>query len=116
MELLFSGRFRLKNGDRKPFYRCYKFPNCSGTHGAHPNGAPMGIPGDRNTRKIRRRVHAVLNLAFPWSEPRERERTYSWLKDHGFGHIGSMSAEECELVIDVFREEFPTLDIDALVL
>ena len=105
MELVWSSSFRLKSGARKPLYRCYKWPECSGTHWAHPNGAPMGIPANKETRVLRQKVHAELNEIFPWKKKRAREATYTWLESHGFGHIGSMSADDCRKVLEILRKK-----------
>lgn len=97
MELCFSWKHRLKTGRRRPFYRCVNYPECPGTHGAHPNGAPLGIPGDTETKKLRTILHEELAKKWPRNKKWAREATCFWLKENGFndGHIGKMSAEEC---------------------
>ncbi len=115
MELLFSGKFRYKNGSRKPYYRCIHYPECSGSHGAHPNGAPLGHPADKETRDLRIVVHAELDRIFPARimggkerfKHRRREKIYSWLESKGFGHVSSMNKEECRKVLKLIAESYP---------
>ena len=101
MELVFNAKIRLKNGKKKPFYRCYRFPECTGTHGAHPDGTPMGHPGDARTRALRQKLHAELDKRFPWAMKKGRDATYAWLESNGYGHIGDMTAEDCEVVLGI---------------
>ncbi len=48
-------------GDRylegRAFWQCSRASNCSGVHGAHPDGTPMGIPGNRETNRARVEAH-----------------------------------------------------------
>jgi len=110
MELHFSP-VRLKSGRRKPFYRCVNFPECDAAHGAHPDGAPMGIPADRETRKLRIEAHKALDRVFPFKKKWGREETYRWLGENGFGHIASMNAEECREIIEKISHEKPRYKI-----
>lgn len=107
MELAFSDRFRYRNGSRRLFYRCYRFPECSGTHGAHPNGAPLGKPADKATRSLRVAVHEELDKRFPWKTKRGRIETSRWLEKNGFGsgHVSMMDAGECENALKILRGE-----------
>lgn len=103
MELAFSDRFRYRDGRRRPFYRCYKWPECTGYHGAHPNGAPLGKPANKETRTLRSQVHAELNKLFPWKTKKGRRATNRWLLEHNFGdgHVGAMDAVECRTALSI---------------
>ena len=35
------------------FYSCERYPICKGTHGAHPDGSPLGIPANWATKDAR---------------------------------------------------------------
>lgn len=96
MELVFHQTWKYRNGSRRIFYRCYKYPECSGFHGAHPNGAPLGKPGNKETRDLRKQVHAALDKVFPWKTKKGRKATNRWLKKNGFGegHVANMEAKE----------------------
>jgi ssDNA-binding Zn-finger/Zn-ribbon topoisomerase 1 len=88
------------------FYGCRNFPACKGTHGAHPDGRPLGVPADRATKEARIRAHAAFDAIW---EPgkisgrkRRRGRAYTWLaKRMGCQevHMGEMTIEECERVV-----------------
>ena len=112
MELVWSEKFRYASGRRKPFYRCVDHPECRGTHGAHPNGAPMGFPADTETRALRKQAHKELNRLFPLVIRRGREighkersdRIYSWLRFKGYGHISKMGSDRCQKLIDELKK------------
>lgn len=104
MELAFSDRFFYrKSGQRRPYYRCYKYPECKGTHGAHPNGAPLGKPATHEVRQLRIRVHAALDRIYPWKTKKGRRATNKWLLEHGLGegHVANMGAEECKRALEI---------------
>lgn len=60
MVLKQSDRFRYKNGEPRRFWSCSQYPKCRGTHSAHPDGRPMGIPGDQETKMLRRILHTEM--------------------------------------------------------
>jgi hypothetical protein len=57
MMLRYSRRYE------RPFYGCsrYERTKCPGTHGAHPNGEPLGIPADCATKAARHELHLVFD-------------------------------------------------------
>lgn len=107
MELVWSDRYRYKDGRRRPFYRCYKSPECTGTHGAHPNGAPLGRPANKETRVLRMKVHAELDKIFPWKKKIGKVKTHRWLleRDFGGGHVANMSATECRDALIILKKK-----------
>lgn len=107
MELAFSDRFRYKDGSRRPYYRCFKYPECKGTHGAHPNGAPLGFPADARTKKLRISVHELLDRKIGDRRiKRNRRRQMYFLQGLGTsGHVSQMNAAECEKVIAFFKSD-----------
>lgn len=38
-----SGSMTLRNSRYGFFYGCSRFPDCRATHGAHPDGQPLGL-------------------------------------------------------------------------
>lgn len=101
---------RLRPSKYGLFYGCTTFPDCRSTHGAHPDGSPLGIPATGDTKKARIAAHAVFDRL--WDRPhfrkKERKRArndaYRWLAAQ-IGvreiHIGELNVEECAKVIEV---------------
>ena len=52
---------RQRRFDGNLFYGCSKFPECKETHGAHPTGEPLGIPGDKETIELCKKTLGVKN-------------------------------------------------------
>lgn len=97
-----------------PFYGCSKFPFCLATHGAHPDGSPLGVPADKETKQWRIKAHAALdplwgrdNPQFDRQEAKYRRKiAYNWLaaqlaiRDvHRDCHIAMFDSERCQAVI-----------------
>jgi len=80
-------------------YRCIR-GGCPGWHGAHPDGSPLGVPGDRKTKAARMAAHAVFDRL--WKDGYlTRKQAYAALDaamalPSGSGHFGSFTAEQCE--------------------
>lgn len=99
MELVFTN-YRYRDGKRKPKYQCIHHPGCKGSHGAHPNGAPLGIPGEAKTKLLRQSLHEIFEIKYPGTIQRVRMKTGLWLLGHGFpAHIGEMNADQCRAAI-----------------
>jgi ssDNA-binding Zn-finger/Zn-ribbon topoisomerase 1 len=119
-----GGTMRLKSSRFGPFYGCSNWPACDCTHGAHPNGEPLGIPADKETRQARTAAHAVFDPLWQnWQEAYSgapepgrkkakdnnlkraaRYRAYVWLAstlDLPFSecHIGLFDKATCARVI-----------------
>lgn len=102
----------------RPFYGCsrYERTKCPGTHGAHPNGEPLGIPADCATKAARHELHLFFDQLWR-GETRVMSRTqaYRWLEraidasSRQEAHIGRFTIEECHHVLRILREEFPAL-------
>lgn len=94
------------------FYGCTNFPDCRGTHGAHPDGTPLGKPGDREVKQWRIKAHAAFDkfwkseaVGFP-SRNKARGWAYRWLQEQmGLSgaecHIGLFDVEQCKRVVEV---------------
>jgi ssDNA-binding Zn-finger/Zn-ribbon topoisomerase 1 len=94
-----------------PFYGCSRWreTGCRGSHGAHPNGAPLGTPATRLTKDARIRAHDAFDRL--WQNGRmKRSRAYRWLRimmnlSKPNAHIGKFTIEQCDrLVLLVERE------------
>ncbi len=94
---------RVRRVDSAPFWGCEKWPTCKATHGAHPGGRPLGIPGTPEVKAARRRAHAAFDPI--WEQGfMHRNAAYDWLaKALGLRradvHIGAFSREQCENVV-----------------
>jgi ssDNA-binding Zn-finger/Zn-ribbon topoisomerase 1 len=85
------------------FYGCARYPTCRGTHGAHPDGSPMGTPGDTLTREARMRAHEIFDQLWKTGKM-SRDDAYKWLAQKlgmtkETAHIGRFDVKTCERVI-----------------
>ena len=86
-----------------PFYGCSAWPRCRGTHGAHPDGSPLGVPADAATKAARIRAHAAFDRLWKGGTMK-RAQAYGWLsRTLGIAgadcHIGRFDAATCERVV-----------------
>lgn len=91
------------------WYTCPDYPQCDGSHSAHPDGSPMGTAANRATRLWRHRAHARFDSLWK-NKPIGRNACYRWLAFHmkletGKCHIGSFSVEQCMLVIEICSDK-----------
>lgn len=100
MELKKTSRYLHKDGSLRKFYSCTKFPDCRGTHGAHPDGRPLGEPATHEVKQLRIKAHRLLERRFgKWNEisPRQKRIMYEWIrKNTTSGHIAKMDKSELE--------------------
>jgi hypothetical protein len=129
MVLRSTTKFTRKDGLPRPFYGCTNFPVCRATHGAHPDGRPLGIPGDAETKRLRSECHAVFDTL--WKEEKRVTRAMLSVRPGGMGcpgkatmtrgqaykllqnlmglgeedcHIGRFSAEQCREAVRRIEE------------
>lgn len=99
----------LRNSRYGKFYGCSRFPACKAAHGAHPDGRPLGIPANAETKAWRMRAHDAFDQL--WKSGRmSRREAYAWLRTTmGLGkadcHIGRFDIDQCQQVIAVCRQE-----------
>lgn len=88
--------FTYRSGQPRKFYRCDKYPECRGRHGAHPNGTPLGVPVKEEVRRLRKYVHVLATQIWgEWDDDKGRAEMYEWLaKNTKSGHIGKMLEPE----------------------
>ena len=92
------------------YYRCIRSPKCRGAHGAHPWGAPRGIPADAVTRKARQAAHKSFDRIWKRRVFKTRRKAYAWLSgclDLKEAHIGEMDLEMCNRVVAICEEIEP---------
>lgn len=86
------------------FYSCSRWPACDGSHGCHPDGSPLGVPANKETKRLRIEAHEAFDRL--WKEGRmTRSEAYRWLSgalgSDGQVHIGQMNADQCRRVIEI---------------
>jgi len=95
----------LRNSRFGPFYGCSDFPRCRATHGAHPDGRPLGTPGDRETKQARIAAHAVFDKLWQGDgAPVKRGHAYRVVQivmamTGKQAHIGLFDKSQCEQLI-----------------
>jgi len=94
---------RLRPSRYGLFYGCTTWPKCNGTHGAHPDGKPLGTPGNRETKDARIRAHAAFDTLWK-NGGMKRKEAYRWMQDtlgmsQNEAHIGSFDVATCERLI-----------------
>lgn len=108
MVLKRTGKYTTRDGKPRLFYSCPHFPKCRGSHGAHPDGRPMGVPGDEETKALRHQVHVALEALWgPWDAMTGREKRimYAWLQKYApKPHVSEMTAADCRLFLTTLDE------------
>jgi len=105
-------RLRYSDQYARHFYGCSRYPVCEGIHGAHPDGAPLGVPGDKETRQARREAHAAFDDLWRSGDVGvNRGQAYALMnRELGFQHIGELTKEQCEQVCEWVRDCYRFLD------
>lgn len=105
MILRTTTKFTRKDGTARQFYGCSNFPECTTCHGAHPDGTPLGIPGDKATRAARMLAHIAFDTL--WQGRKwKRKGAYVWLSrklsiHFDDCHIALFDIRMCAQVIQV---------------
>lgn len=105
----------LKESKHGKFFGCSMFPECKGTHGAHPDGKPFGEPANAATKLARMHAHAAFDQL--WKDrlqsndgkparTRTRNEAYLWLANQldikrRDCHIGLFDSNTCAAVVRV---------------
>lgn len=89
------------------FYGCTTYPACTGTHGAHPDGAPLGVPANAATKAARIAAHAAFDTLWKGGAM-TRGDAYRWLcsalgMTRDDCHIGRFDEATCARVIDAVK-------------
>lgn len=98
--------------DGRYYYVCQRFPvNCDVSLGAHPDGRPMGKPGDSMTRRFRALCHRQLNDMIdsyrgPLSKTTVKNNLYSFISE-AMGirelHFGNLNQQACRKALDILK-------------
>lgn len=92
-----------------PFYGCSRFPECRGTHGAHPDGRPRGIPGDRKTNEARNHAREFVDRL--WKRGlMTRNQAHAWMRQTmktGDDSFSSFTIEQCEHLVQAMQRGSP---------
>lgn len=96
------------------FYGCERWPECQAAHGAHPDGEPLGIPANRETKDARIRAHDAFDRLWKNHGPMDRKQAYLWMQERmkmtpEEAHIGRFTKEECEGLESAVQGEFEYL-------
>ena len=108
-----TNKYTYGDGSPRKFYGCTRFPECKAAHGAHPDGKPLGIPANKETKEWRIRAHAAFDDLWK-SGKMKRGEAYVWLaKEMSIHincsyfqiHIGELGIEDCQKVIRICTGE-----------
>lgn len=100
-----GGAMLLRESRFGPFYGCMKYPLCDATHGAHPDGRPLGVPGDAATKRARIDAHEIFDRVWRGGHLSRGEAYAQLARALGVDeiHFGAMSKKECERAIEVMK-------------
>lgn len=78
-------------------YICDRWPECDGAVGTHPDGKPLGELTNGETRKLRRKLHSIVDPL--WQNQNRTKRkargsVYGWLQ-----RITGLSPKECHIAM-----------------
>jgi ssDNA-binding Zn-finger/Zn-ribbon topoisomerase 1 len=100
----------LRSSSRGLFYGCTSFPRCRAGHGAHPDGTPLGVPADAETRAARVRAHEVFDKL--WSGPgapfsrREAYAKVAEAMNLDSLHFGELDARRCAEAVAIISRRW----------
>lgn len=111
MVLRRTSRYTYPNGEPSRFWGCSAYPLCTATHGAHPDGTPLGTPANSETKQARIAAHAAFDRL--WKEgPFSRREAYQELArltglSTDDAHIGKFDKPACERLIALLQQHNP---------
>lgn len=87
------------------FYGCSRWPLCKSAHGCHPDGRPLGIPGNAATKAARMVAHDAFDAMWKragWKRP----TAYKWMQQAlrlsvDEAHIAMFDIEQCERLTEI---------------
>lgn len=92
-------KFTYGDGTPRKFYGCSNFPKCKLTHGAHPDGRPLGFPATQEVKDLRHELHLLAASVWDWNDRAQKAKMYQWIKKNSkVGHIAEMDLEELHIV------------------
>lgn len=102
-----EGKLVLRLSKYGLFYGCNNYPSCKATHGSHPDGKPLGVPANKETKAWRVKAHQAFDKLFEGENPlMSREEAYAYLQiimhlTEEEAHIGKFSVGQCKELIDL---------------
>lgn len=98
---------RIQRSTGDPFWGCSAFPNCRATHGAHPDGRPLGRPGTKEEKRKRIEAHDWFDRLWK-TGIMSRPKAYQWMQTALVmtpkqAHIGLFGVAECDALIAVVK-------------
>lgn len=100
--------FNMRQFKHPHFWGCSRFPECRGTHGAHPDGTPLGIPANKETKEWRIKAHDAFDTLWKCSQiTMTRKKAYKLLAQKlGVSevHIGESDIPTCARIIQASEE------------
>lgn len=107
--LIYNGK---EYGNGK-IWLCDRFPSCRGSVGTHPDGRPLGTIPDEETKKLRIKVHAMIDPIWKSSQSSYRYQkklrgsVYGWLKrimnSNKEIHVGETTKEDCIKLMEAIK-------------
>src|SRR3990167_7573172 len=98
--LIYNGK---EYGNGK-IWLCDRFPACRGSVGTHPDGKPLGIVPTEEVKKLRIKLHAVIDPLWK-DDKKKRGSVYGWLK-RIMGreiHMGETTKEDCLKILEAIE-------------
>lgn len=103
-----------QGGRYKPFYGCTRYPECKGTHGAHPDGRPLGKPATLEVKRLRMATHATFDPLWQPGHQQvfgSRSNAYAWMQrklglTEAEAHIANFDAAMCRKLVEAIWEDF----------
>jgi ssDNA-binding Zn-finger/Zn-ribbon topoisomerase 1 len=84
---------RLKKSKYGLFYSCSMFPACRASHGAHPDGRPLGRPGTAEEKVARVCAHEAFDTMYKGpNAPKSKSAAYQWME-----RVMDLTPEECHI-------------------
>jgi len=104
-----GGQMRLKNSKYGKFSGCENYPQCQATHGAHPDGRPLGIPANQETKQWRINAHKAFDKLWKCKKGITRKQAYAWLQEKmnltsDEAHIGKFNIKQCKQLISLIKK------------
>ena len=100
-----NGQMKLRRHVQQGlFWACDTYMICGTSHGAAPDGAPLGKPATPETKVWRIKAHEAFDPLWKSGEF-SRSGAYEWLcevmgKTEEEGHIALFTIEECQMLIE----------------
>ena len=106
---------KLKKSKYGVDYACTRrdTDGCKGSHGAHPDGTPLGVPADQRTKRLRMVAHNAFDPL--WKGERasfaSRGEAYLWMQitmgmNKHEAHISRFGRDDCKKLVEAIWQQF----------